>query len=77
MHSIEKYIANLLCDFFYNHKGDFALNISKEVLDFVNNNSNIHFENLSINCYPTKSGFKGVVNHKSLHEKIEFEFNVK
>ena len=70
MHSIEKHIANLLRQFFYKHEGDFSLEINKEITEYINQHSYIHFDNLQVNCTRQKNIFSGFIKSKCLTESI-------
>lgn len=76
MYSIEKYIAKLLCDFFIKHKGAFSNDVSKDILDYINKESNIFFENLYVKCKQEESRFIGFVAAKCMPKKIEFEIYI-
>jgi hypothetical protein len=76
MYSIEKYLAKLLRDFFINHKGVFSADVSKDIFDYINQNSNINFENLYIKCRREESRFIGFVATKCTPKKIEFEIYI-
>lgn len=76
MSSIEKYIAKLLCDFFVNHKGAFSNDVSKDISDYINKESNIFFENLYVKCQQKESRFIGFVAAKCTPKKIEFEIYI-
>ncbi len=77
MHSIEKYLALLLRNFFREYKSDYHSGLFKEVVDYINKNSRIYFENIFVSLKQSESGFVGFLSCKSLPEKIEFEFNIK
>jgi len=77
MRSVEKYLAKLLQDFFYNHGGVFSLDISKEIIDYINQNSNISFDNLYVKCNKNESEFYGFVAAKCTPKKIEFKVLIK
>lgn len=76
MHSIEKYIANLLCDFFGNYKGDLFLKeeLSSEIKKHITQFSTIEFGDLKVDCSLENNRFVGFILCNSLQKKMEFNF---
>lgn len=77
MRSVEKYLAKLVHDFFNTHNNTFAPEIHKEILEYINKNYNISFDNLYVKCNKDESGFYGFVAAKCTPQKVEFKVLIK
>ncbi len=72
MKSLEKYVVKLIFEFFSKTKEN-DRDLYKSLLTYILENSNIHFEGLTVMCKEEKSGFYVSVTCKCLSIKMNYE----
>lgn len=77
MISVEKYLSRLISNFFILKKIDYNQDLSKQILEYIIEHSDINFDNLYVKCNQDQSRLFGFVAAKCTPKKIEFEIYVK
>lgn len=75
MSSIEKYVAELVNDFFATTNVTDPKNVTNELFNFIEYNSSIKFDGLEVSVSKTQSGYKGKISAPCFVQPLSFEFN--